>query len=294
MKQSNPQTPPLDKSLYTIGANGDLSTKYGLSLDTGILPINGSNYLSLTQLTQIPHLSRDGGKGGYLNGQRIFIFCDTGSYGPPNGGLGQFLGFVGSSVAIDWGFNGASGKALDLQDGIGQWSDSVGRMRGFVQLTDGEQAYNLKMQGQGYRYAVWPESSLIPLTVDTAILFAPIIYLVVDMGNGAHTYTYTGNTILSVTADGWGGPRSTRIIEKIFTENEVDWGCLGGLRSWGPSGIGGKDGRVYLLGNTGSGLLLCRVDATSITDRSKVFRYIGETFSGRELTSTSAVRILEW
>ena len=257
--------------LLSAGVDGNLSTGYAISPDTGILLLNESTQSYLANVTDTPHISRDGGKGGYLNGQHLFVFSDTGSYTTTTASSnGNFLGFVSSSVAIDTGRNGLDGNALVLEDGIGQWSDSVGRMRGFAPMTQGEQSYNLVMQGEGLRYAIWPESSIIPLDTQNAILYAPIVYDDVNMQTKAAVFTYTGTTLLTVTAPGPGGPFAERTSQKLFYQDEVEWGCIGGIRSWGPSGIGGTDGSVYLFGNVAGGLLLARTSHDSIADRDSV------------------------
>lgn len=261
----------LSSSLLTIGVNGDLSTNYDLSSNTGVLQVNASTQSLMTSLSGTPHLSRDGGRGGFLNGEHLFIFCDTGSYTTTTSdSSGKFLGFVSSSVAIDVGMNGLSGKALSLQDGIGQWSDDSGRMRGFSPLTQGEEAYNQVMQGQGGRYAIWPESSLVSLDATTALIYAPIVYDNVNMATKAAVFTYTGATLLKITAGGKEGPVAVRAVDKIFDQDEVEWGCAGGIRSWGPSGIGGTDGSVYLFGNVKGGLLLARTSPDNVADRDSV------------------------
>lgn len=261
----------LAKTLLTTGVNSDLSTGYPISSETGVLEVNASTQSQLSPLTDTPHLSRDGGKGGMLNGEHLFIFCDTGSYSPPTSTTnGNFLGFVSSSVAIDVGMNGLSGKTLDLQDGVGEWSDNVGRMRGFAPLTTGEMAYNEALQGNGQRYAIWPESSIIPLDATTAVIYAPIVYDNVNMATKAAVFTYTGSTLLTITAGGKGGPVAERTVRKIFDQDEVEWGCAGGLRSWGASGIGGDDGSVYLFGNVAGGLLVARTSAATVGDRDSV------------------------
>ena len=261
----------LAKTLLTTGVNGDLSTDYIISSDTGALEVDSSTQSYLKPLTDIPHLSRDGGKGGTLNGEHLFFFCDTGSYSPPTSTVeGNFLGFVSSSVAIDVGMNGLSGEALRLQDGIREWSDNVGRMRGFAPLTTGEMAYNEAVQGNGQRYAIWPESSLIPLDATTGIIYAPIVYDDVNMATKAAVFTYTGSTLLKITAGGKGGPVAERSVKKIFNQDEVEWGCVGGLRSWGASGIGGDDGSVYLFGNVVGGILVARTSPATVGDRDSV------------------------
>ena len=283
----------LAKTLLATGVNGDLSTSYAISPETGVLEVNISTQISLSPLTDTPHLSRDGGKGGMLNGEHLFVFCDTGSYSPPTSTAdGNFLGFVSSSVAIDVGMNGLSGKALDLQDGIGEWSDNVGRMRGFAPLTTAETAYNEAVQGNGQRYAVWPESSIIPLDATTAVIFAPIVYDSVNMATKAAVFTYTGSTLLTITAGGKGGPIAQRTVNKIFDQDEVEWGCSGGIRSWGASGVGGDDGNVYLFGNVAGGLLLARTAAASVGDRDSVGPNSSQC-ADKGLTCAQ-VRVLGW
>lgn len=262
----------LPSDALKVGVDGALSTAFALAADTGVVLVDETMQDLLANLDGQPHLSRDGGKGGYLDGQKLFLFCDTGSYTAvrADGTRGSFLGFVSSSVAIDKGQNGAKGQALTLEDGIGEWSDNAGRMRGFSPLTQGEQSYNLAMQGQGQRYAVWPESSLVPLNKTTALLYAPIIYDNVDMKTRKAVFTYTGTTLLAVTAHAEGGPRAERVVDKLFGQNEVEWGTIGGLRSYGPSGVGGNDGKVYLFGNTPDGLLLARSGVDTLTRRDSV------------------------
>ena len=261
----------LSSSLLTIGVNGDLSTNYGISSNTGALEVNATTQSSVTSLSEKPHLSRDGGRGGFLNGEHLFIFCDTGSYTTTTATTnGNFLGFVSSSVAVDVGMNGLNGNPLTLQDGIGEWSDNTGRMRGFSPLTQGEEGYNQVMQGQGGRYAIWPESALIPLDATTALIFAPIVYDNVNTATKAAVFTYTGATLLAITAGGKGGPVAARANNKIFMEDEVEWGCAGGIRSWGASGIGGNDGSVYLFGNVNGGILLARTSPGDVADRGSV------------------------
>ena len=261
----------LSSSLLTIGVNGDLTTNYDISSNTGVLEVNSTTQSSLSSISDTPHLSRDGGRGGFLNGEHLFIFCDTGSYTTTTAeSSGNFLGFVSSSVAVDVGMKGLNGNPLTLQDGIGQWSDNTGRMRSFSPLTQGEEAYNQVMQGQGGRYAVWPESALIPLDATTAIIYAPIVYDNVNTATKAAVFTYTGATLLTITAGGKGGPVAVRANKKIFMEDEVEWGCAGGIRSWGASGVGGDDGSVYLFGNVNGGILLARTSPGDIADRSSV------------------------
>ncbi|KAL8890759.1 MAG: hypothetical protein Q9215_002137 [Flavoplaca cf. flavocitrina] len=270
----------LGKSLLRVGVNGDLSTGYDISPQTGVLEVNIYTQNTLAPLRNVPRISRDGGRGGYLNGQHIFMFCDTGSYSSTNSDQnGDFLDFVSSSVAVDVGMNALAGNPIYLQDGIGVWSDNVGRQRGFSPLTQGEQAYNLAMQGQGQRYAVWIESSLIPLDAETGIVYAPIIYDEVDLVTRAANFTYTGSTLLTITAGGRGGPVARRAVRKLFDQDEPEWGVAGGLRSWGPSGVGGNDGKVYLFGGVSDGMLMARVTPDEVANRDAYEYWTGSSWS---------------
>lgn len=273
ISNKSPPISTLANSLLTVGVNGDLTTGYDISLQTGVLEVNISTQSQLLPLSGPPHLSRDGGRGGFVNGQHLFVFCDTGSYTTTTATTsGKFLGFVSSSVAIDIGMNGLTGQPLNLQDGIGQWSDDTGRQRGFSPLTQGEQSYNQALQGNGQRYAVWPESSIIPLDATTGLLYAPIVYDNVNRATKVAVFTYTGTTLLTITAGGRGGPVAHRTVHRIFDQDEIEWGCAGGIRSWGRAGIGGDDGLVYIFGNIAGGILAGRTSPASVGDRDSVSR----------------------
>ncbi|KAK5201546.1 hypothetical protein LTR16_002288 [Cryomyces antarcticus] len=290
----NPPLASLTASLLYKGVNGDLTTDYGLALNTGNLIVDSTTKNHLKDLKYQPHMSRDGGKGGYLNGSKLFVFCDTGSYSPPSGGQeGNFLGFTSSSVATDKGSNGVNGMSLVLQDNIGEWSDDAGRMRGMVPLTAGEEGYNLVMQGGGQRYAVWPESSIIPLNQTHGLLYAPIIYDDVNRTTGNTTFTYTGTTLLALSVPGEGGPIAERLVNKLFKQQEVEWGTIGGVRSYGASGVGGNDGKIYIFGNVHGGLLVARVDVGKITDRNS-YEYwtMGGEWSSRMQASSSTAYVI--
>ena len=273
INKPSPHVEKLDSDLLVVGVNTDLSTDYPISPNTGVLQVNISTQPYLDVLSNQVHLSRDGGRGGHLNGQHIFVFCDTGSYSTTTSAKnGDFLGFVSSSVAVDTGMNALNGDPIYLKDGIGQWNDEAGRMRGLAPLTTGELEYNLKMQGKGQRYAVWPESSIIPLDATTGLIYAPIIYDEVNMDTREAKFTYTGATLLQITAGDKGGPAAKRVTDVIFKRDEVEWGCAGGIRSWGPSGIGGDDGSVYIFGGVSKGMLLARTTPEAVADRDSVSR----------------------
>ncbi|KAL9611503.1 MAG: hypothetical protein Q9167_003862 [Letrouitia subvulpina] len=284
----------LPQSLLQVGVNGDLTTNYDISPQTGVLEVNENTQSILAPLREVPHLSRDGGRGGFVNGQHLFTFCDSGSYSTTTFAQdGDFLAFVSSSVAVDVGMNGLAGNPIFLQDGIGEWSDNVGRQRGFAPMTQGEQAYNIVMQGKGQRYAVWPESSIIPLDGKRGLIYAPIIYDNVNMVTKAAVFTYTGATLLEITAGGRGGPIANRTVRKLFNQDEVEWGCAGGLRSWGPSGYGGDDGKVYVFGAVSGGLLLGRTTPDAAADRDSYEYWTGSSWSNSMPSSTSAAYFLK-
>ena len=263
-----PTPTSLPSSLLVPGYNAELTTDFPLAEDTGSIVSNNSLVGLLESLKNAPHLSRDGGKGGYLNGQHIFVFCDT--YETSNAtAQAEFLGFVSSSVAVDIGMSGLLSEPLTLQDGIGEWGDDVGRLRGFVPLTTGEEAYNKAMSGNGYRYAIWPDSSIIPLDQSRALLYAPLVYDSVNMSTQAANFTYFGNTLLTITVDEW-GPAAQRTVNMMFGADDVEWGSAGGIRSWGPSGVGGMDGFVYVLGKVNDGLLLARTTPDAVANQSAV------------------------
>lgn len=169
--------PILGSLLNYIGISTSLITGYPIDPATGVYPISATDQCNLQPLLWQPIISRDAGKGGVVGDQKMFIFADTGLTSPPNGSTpGLFEGFVSNSVAVDVGLQGAAGNALTIQDGAGQWSNSAGNMRNFIPFTTGESAYNAANAGNGQRYAIWPESSIIPLSGTTALYFAPIIY----------------------------------------------------------------------------------------------------------------------
>ena len=265
----------LDNDLLVPGINLDLITDYPIAGDSGVWT-SSSTLLShrLGALSDVPHLSRDGGKGGEINGTHVFIFCDTAVF--QNGNM---VGFVSSSVATDAGFSGQAGKPLSLVDHIGEWQDDAGRMRGLAPMTTAEEAFNVAMSGNGYRYAVWPESSLIPLNQTHSLLYASLVYDRVDMETQAAYFTQIGNTLLVVSIDATYGPAATRTVNQMFTENEVAWGSLGGFRSWGSSGIGGTDGHVYLFGSIEEGVLLARTTPDGIADRTSFTYWDGTDWS---------------
>lgn len=264
----------LASSILMPGINTDLISGYSIAGDTGTL-INSRSEVTFSDLSVIPHLSRDGGKGGEINGTHIFIFCDTAGFTTSNATHnGIMVSFVSSSVAVDSGMNGLDGNALSLVDEIGEWQDNVGRLRGYAPMTTGEEAFNVNLSGNGYRYAIWPETSLIPLNATHSIQYASLVYDAVDMATQAANFTTLGNTLLTVWVDPLYGPVAQRTVNQLFDENEVPWGSVGGIRSWGSQGVGSPDGMVYAFGAVESdeGLLLSRTTPTGIADRSQVSR----------------------
>jgi hypothetical protein len=262
----------LDDNLLKPGINCDLITEFEIAGDTGPLTPNSSPLQDkLVDLSVTPHISRDGGKGGELNGHHLFIFCDTASFTTTNiTHKGEMVGFTSSSVAIDSGWHGALGNPLDLVDGIGEWNDDVGRMRGFSPMTYGEESFNIALSGKGYRYAVWPMSSIIPLNKTHAIQFAALVYDEVNMTTQDANFTTMGNTLLTISVDEKYGPTAERTVKRLFNQGEVMWGTIGGIRSWGSQGIDGMDGKVYLFGQTPQGILVARTDPNKVADKNSV------------------------
>ncbi|KAK3060740.1 hypothetical protein LTS18_007790, partial [Coniosporium uncinatum] len=66
--------PVMKQDIMKAGANQELSTNYAISPITGII----DTAENVTAMQYKPHLSRDGGKSGWLNCQNIFVFADTG------------------------------------------------------------------------------------------------------------------------------------------------------------------------------------------------------------------------
>lgn len=262
----------LQSDLLTPGINTDLITDFEIAGDTGTLRSNSSPLADqLVDLSVIPHLSRDGGKGGELDGHHIFVFCDTASFTTTNEThKGEMVGFASSSVAVEAGSYGVFGMPLRLVDGIGQWNDDVGRMRGYSPMTHGEESFNVALSGNGYRYAVWPESSIIPLNKTHALQYASLVYDEVNMGTQDAKFTTIGNTLLTVSVDEKYGPTAERTVKRLFNQGEVMWGSLGGIRSWSSKGQESIEGKVYLFGGTPQGVLVARVEAAKAADKTSV------------------------
>ncbi|OAL40027.1 hypothetical protein AYO20_00445 [Fonsecaea nubica] len=260
----------LASNLLVPGINTDLITQYPIADDTGSWTSNHVHTdAKLADMKVVPHMSRDGGKGGTINGTHLFIFCDTASFQiDQTSGSSQMVGFVSSSVATDDGMKALYGGPLNLVDNVGEWQDDVGRMRGFAPMTTGEESFNIDLSGNGYRYAVWPESSLIPLNASHALLYPALVYDVVDMTTQAAVFNDVGNSILLVSVDPTYGPSADRVVRQLYNQDQVSFGTLGGMRSWGPSGSGGNDGHIYLFGKGDNGVLVARTIPTGYTDLS--------------------------
>jgi hypothetical protein len=260
----------LSADLTVPGVNVDLIQNYGMAPDTGIW--NGNDFVikaDLKMIKSIPQMARDGGKGGVVNGTNIFLFCDTVVFSD-----GSFVDFVSSSVATDEDMNGLQDKALTLVDHIGQWQDDVGRMRGFAQMTKGEEAYNKAVSGDGFRYAVWPEAAPIPVNHSTSLIYASLVYDEVDMENqNNYNLTYFGNTLLQTKVDPQFGPYADRIMPQMFGALQITYGSLAGIRAWGKDGIGGNDGYILLFGKNSDpnhpGIFAAKTTPDTFTDFSK-------------------------
>lgn len=287
----------LSADMLEANININLITDFPLAADTGSWTSSDSIGYTVSEMTVMPRLSRDGGRGGNINGTNIFIFCDTSTYGEDKDAvLGYLNGFVSSSVAVDQNMNALSGKPLSLVNTLGQWQDDVGRMRGWVPMTDGEEAFNIAISGQGYRYAVWPNASPIPLNQSHSIMYASLVYLEVDMQDqSSPRYTSLGNTLLLVSIDPVYGPHAQRLHNQFFEQGEVNWGSLGGIRAWTSQGQNDLDGFVYVFGQAEGGVMLGRVAAKEFDDRSKYSYWDGHSWSGQmpPPNSTSDAFIIE-
>jgi hypothetical protein len=282
----------LANNLLVPGLNEDLVKKYPIATDTGSWTseeISMSAVLADMKVT--PHMSRDGGKGGKIGSAHLFIFCDTASFQIDDSGS-QMIGFVSSSVATDDGMKALYGQPLDLADQLGEWQDDVGRMRGFAPMTTGEEAFNIALSGNGYRYAVWPESSLIPLNATQSLLYPALVYDVVDMETQAAVFNDIGNSVLAVSVDPTFGPFAERVVSQLFQQNQVTFGTLGGIRSWGSAGQGGNDGHIYLFGLGSNGVLVARTVPDGYTDLSSYEYWDGGSWSSTMTSSDSSAVML--
>jgi hypothetical protein len=273
----------LANDMTVPGVNLDLLQDFSIAADTGVW--SSDDFLfdpNLEDMKSIPHLSRDGGKGGMVNGTNVFLFCDTGVYSD-----GDFVAFVSSSVATDESMNGLEDKPLELVDHVGEWQDDVGRMRGFAPMTEGEEAYNKAVSGKGFRYAVWPESSPICLNASTSLIYASLVYDEVNMNNiEEYNLTYFGNTLLETRVDGDFGPWANRLVPQLFKENEIPFGSLGGFRAWGKSGYGNMDGEILLFGkapnHTNSGIFAAKTYPQNFTSLDSYSYWNGHEWSSEK------------
>lgn len=261
--------------------NIDLITNYPLASDTGSWTNSDLGGNPVSEMTVVPRISRDGGRGGNVNGTNIFIFCDTSTYGEDKDPvLGYLNGFVSSSIAVDQDMNALSGKALSLVNSLGQWQDDVGRMRGWVPMTTGEEAFNVAISGRGYRYAVWPNASPVPLNRTHSIMHASLVYLEVDMQDqSSPRYISLGNTLILISIDPVYGPHADRLQNQFFQQNEVSWGSLGGIRAWSSEGQSSLKGNVYVFGQAETGVLIGKVAAQDFDNRSKYEYWNGHLWS---------------
>lgn len=93
---------------------------------------------------------------------------------------------------------------------------------------------------------------------------------------------------MTITPNDISGPVANRFNNLMWDSTFPEWGCTGGIRSWGPSGPGGTDGMVYIWAATTGGLLLARFTAANYADRSQYSYYQGNNTWGA--TSPSATQ----
>ncbi|RMZ79625.1 hypothetical protein DV737_g3326, partial [Chaetothyriales sp. CBS 132003] len=263
----------LTASMLKPGINIDLITGFPLASDSGVYTssVTSSLKAKLQTMKTTPKLARDGGKGGMLNGTHVVYFCDTGVTSD-----GQLVSLVSSSVATDSSMNGLQDNALELVDNIGEWQDDVGRMRGFAPMTVGEESFNTAMSGFGYRYAIWPESSPIPINLTHSLIYASIVYDNVNMTSQAYELSPLGNTVLVIANDPVWGPYATRPVTQLFQEGEIAYGSLGGFRAWGKDGRGNEDGEIYLFGQVPNGVFVAKTIASAYTLRASYSYWDGQ------------------
>lgn len=96
-----------------------------------------------------------------------------------------------------------------------------------------------------------------------------------NYASGIAAYPLVGVTLSTVTTPGIGGPVANRIAPLMWGANDVEWGTVGGIRSWGPSGPGGSDGSVYVFGATSNGLLLAKVAPANVGNLASYTYYNG-------------------
>ena len=264
----------LAAAMLKPGINTDLITGYSLASDTGIYSSNMALLKpNLATMKTTPKLARDGGKGGMIDGTHLVYFCDTAVTSDD-----QLVSLVSSSVATDNSMNGLYGNALELVDNLGEWQDDVGRMRGFAPMTQGEEAFNIAMSGSGYRYAIWPESSPIPINGTHSLIYASILYDQVNMTTQQYDLSPLGNTILVVANDPIYGPTAGRPITQLFQQGEITYGSLGGFRAWGKQGLGNQDGEIYLFGQVPNGVFLAKTIPSAYTLRASYSYWDGHTW----------------
>lgn len=222
----------------------------------------------LKNLNTVPSYSRDSGRGGHIGNTHIFVFADTNTYtAPGSSGEGSFTGAVSNSVAMDVGMLAAEGKPPVIKDSMGSFASANGALRTFVPWTEGEIAYNLDNIGKS-RWAVWPAQSLITLNPTTALQYSPIVWI--NSTSSGVTYTQAGVTLCEITI-GAAGPVANRVATRLFDIGALQWGVIGGVRSYGSSGTSG--GNVYIFGKVSQGLMLGRAPAASVADQSAVCYY---------------------
>ena len=235
-----------------------------------------------------------------MNGTKIFLFSDTESFfNTTTSSQGEWAGFVSTTAAVDWGYGPSNGEHLTLRDRPGavslqsgrrgfrsvsanlpllhQFANEKGTMRNFVPFTTGESYYNNVMNSLGFRYGIWPSSSIIHLTSNTAAVFAPIVFT----NSNTRAFNYAGATLIGITVpqyqDNRSGPIAERLNNKIFPDDALEWGCLGGIRSWGSQGVGGDDGWVYIMATDAHGMFLARTEVGNIADPTSYEFYLGRS-----------------
>ncbi|KIX06241.1 uncharacterized protein Z518_04216 [Rhinocladiella mackenziei CBS 650.93] len=175
-----PATPQkLASNVLVPGIDTALTTKHLVAGDADIWREgNIPRDLDLASMKAVRQVSKDGGKGGTIDGIHLSVLCDTANFRSDR--TSQVISSVSIFVATDVGMNALYGKPLDLIDNLDEWQDDVDQTRGFAPMTPGEEFLHMALSGNGYRSAVWSVSSLVPLNASHVLLYPALVYDVVD------------------------------------------------------------------------------------------------------------------
>lgn len=262
-----PTMPTIPSNVFVTNPGPSIQNDYPFDPSTGLNIVDPSN-IKYVENIKAPYVYyRDGGHGSKIGDTVFFVFSDTNSYYAPNilGGAGPWTGMVSASIGIDVGMGPLSGKPLTLGSPIGSFVGDSGNPRVPFQMTIAETQYPWKVDGS--RYFLWQAGSGIPLTKDVSIFYTKLMLQIKD----GPAY-FSGMTLSEATVPVSQQPIFNRTVPLLFDGKRRSWGEIGGIRSWGCSGVGGNDGMVYLFTTTptNDGLVVGRVAASFVHDASRV------------------------